>query len=611
MPNMINPRLLSGNEAIALGAYHAGVQVAAAYPGTPSTEILENLAHFPGLHAQWSANEKVAMEVALGASYAGVRAMASMKQVGLNVASDPFMAAATTGIDGGLVVACADDPGIHSSQCEQDNRHFARMAKVPMLEPSDSQEAYDFLSAAFNLSEQFDTPVLLRTTTRIAHSKTLVTVTGERHEPVRTPAFKYNPSKYVMLPTSARLRRPIMEERLVKLGEFAETTPLNHIVSGTRDIGIICSGISYQYAREVIPGASFLKLGLTYPLPRQLITSFASMVDHLFVIEELDPFLEEIIRSFGIMVTGKEFFPRVGELSVATVASALRQAGALPAATTHVHAVSNLPLPKRPPVLCPGCPHSGAFYVLSTMGQRSRPRNRKGPLPESSLVITGDIGCYTLGAYPPLSAMDTTTCMGAGIGEALGIEKAGLHKGKKIVALIGDSTFVHSGMTGLADAVYNNGHFTLIILDNSTTAMTGHQDHPGTGISARGETVPQINIETVVRGIGVKNVSVVNSFDIKAVRTAIRASMDCGELSVVIVRGGCSVRLKKKPGPRSVEEAKCDRCGICLMIGCAAIQDDGSRITIDASLCAGDACTICQQVCPRKAISSSGAPNVG
>jgi indolepyruvate ferredoxin oxidoreductase alpha subunit len=610
MPEKNIPRLLSGNEALALGAYHAGVRVAAAYPGTPSTEILENLARFPGLHAQWSANEKVAMEVALGASYAGVRALVSMKQVGLNVASDPFMAAATTGVDGGLVVACADDPGIHSSQCEQDNRHFARLAKVPMLEPADSQEAYDFMPIAFGLSEQFDTPVLLRTTTRIAHSKTLVQVSGERPAQLPAPSFKYNPPKYVMLPTSARLRRPLIEERLVKLAEYAETAAVNRIIHGTPETGIICSGISFQYAREVIPGASFLKLGMTYPLPRRLIAAFATEVKRIFIIEELDPFLEEIILSFGVPVTGKEFFPRVGELSVAIVASALRRAGALPAAPA-VSFVNPLSLPKRPPVLCPGCPHSGAFYALSTMGQRSRPRGRAGPLPESGMVITGDIGCYTLGAYPPLSAMDTTTCMGAGIGEALGMEKSGLYEGKKIVALIGDSTFVHSGMTGLADAVYNHGHFTLIILDNSTTAMTGHQDHPGTGISARGEAATQVNIEAVVRGIGVKNVAVVPAFEVKTVRAAIRAALDSRELSVVIVRGGCSVRLKQKPGPRAVDGGKCDRCGVCLMIGCPAIQDNGERIAIDATLCAGDACTICQQICPRKAISPAGAPHAG
>ncbi|MBI4188704.1 MAG: indolepyruvate ferredoxin oxidoreductase subunit alpha [Chloroflexi bacterium] len=594
-------KLLSGNEALALGAYHAGVNVAAAYPGTPSTEILESLAHYDDVYAEWSTNEQAAMEVALGAAYAGVRAMVSLKQVGLNVASDAFMAAATTGVNAGMVVICADDPGIHSSQNEQDSRHYVNLAKVPMLEPSDSQEAYEFMAYAFDISERFDTPVLVRTTTRISHSKSVVNATRIRAIANRA-VFQHNVAKYVMLPVYARLRHQLIEERLVKLADYAETFPANQILEGEHNLGVVTSGVSYQYAREVLPQASFLKLGMTYPLPMNLLRNFAARVDKLIVIEELDPFLQENIQSMGIKISGKEFIPRTGELNPDIIEQSGHNASWLPEAPSQGKINTTTEVAKRPPLLCPGCPHSGIFFVLSSIGQRSKLSGSKGKTPEESkLIITGDIGCYTLGAYPPLLALDTTACMGASIGLALGMEKAGVDS--KVVAVIGDSTFMHAGITGLVNAVYNSGRITLIILDNGTTAMTGHQDHPGTGISAQGKKTAKVELESLVRGIGVNNVSVVDAFNLKALRASVRSSLDSNELSVIIVRGSCSMMVPKRSGPRVIDDEKCNQCDVCLLIGCPAIQSDGEQITIDTALCAGDICTICEQLCPRQAIS--------
>jgi indolepyruvate ferredoxin oxidoreductase alpha subunit len=592
-------QLLSGNEALALGAYHAGMQVATAYPGTPSTEILENLARFKDIYAEWSTNEKVAMEVAMGAAYAGARSMVSMKHVGLNVASDPFMAASITGIIGGLVVVSADDPQIHSSQNEQDNRHYARLAKVPMLEPSDSQEAYDLIGYAFDISEEFDTPVLLRTTTRIAHSKSIVDAKRRRVVKNPQPAFHFNVQKYVMLPVNALPRHAAVEKRLLRLAEYTETFPLNQIMWGNRDLGIVTSGVAYQYAREVFPEASFLKLGMTWPLPMKMIKEFAGGVDKLIVIEELDPFLQENIRAMGIEVTGKEFIPLVGELNTRIVAESSAGAGLLPESEKDNILDPAQGLPRRPPLLCPGCPHAGIYFVLNTIGQRSRLLEAKEPQ-EPRLIITGDIGCYTLGAYPPLNVLDTTACMGAGIGQALGMEKAGVKS--KVVAVIGDSTFMHSGITGLVDAVYNNGHITIVILDNRTTAMTGHQDHPGTGISAQGQETYAVDIESLCRGIGVKDIKVINAFDLKALRAGVRDSLDRPEVSVIIVRGSCAMLVRKRAHPRTIDIEKCDRCGVCLRLGCPAIQSADGQVFIESALCAGDICTICEQLCPQKAI---------
>jgi len=593
-------KLLSGNEALALGAYHAGVRVAAAYPGTPSTEILEAISRFEDIYAEWSTNEKVAMEVGLGAAYAGVRSLVSMKHVGLNVASDPFMAASTTGINAGMVIISADDPGLHSSQGEQDNRHYAKIAKVPMLEPSDSQEAYELMTYAFDISEQFDTPVLVRTTTRISHSKSVVNINQHHVLPEVSAGFKYDVKKYVMLPAHARLRRPLLEERLVRLAAYAETFPLNRVEWGNLNLGVVTSGVAYQYAKEVFPKASFLKLGMTYPLPEKLIRQFAAQVESLVVIEELDPFLQENIQAMGIKITGKEFIPKWGELNSYIIEKGSYNAGLLgeKVSLPAVNTVSELP--KRPPLLCPGCPHAGIFFVLSSMGQRSTLRSRSKIKKKPKLVITGDIGCYTLATYPPLSAMDTTACMGASIGQALGMEKAGI--AEKVVAVIGDSTFLHSGITSLVNAVYNEGKITVIILDNGTTAMTGHQDHPGTGISAQGKKTRAVDLEQLVRGIGVRDVKVVDAFNIKALRTSVRRALDNPELSVIITRGACAVHVPRRTEPRAVDSSKCNQCGVCLLIGCPAIQMENGRVYIDATMCIGSACTICQQICPQQAI---------
>jgi len=593
-------QLLSGNEALALGAYHSGVQVAAAYPGTPSTEILENLARFKDIYAEWSTNEKVAMEVAMGAAYTGARAMASMKHVGLNVASDPFMAASYTGIIGGLVIVCADDPQIHSSQNEQDNRHYARMAKIPMLEPTDSQDGYDLMGYAFDISEEFDTPVMLRTTTRISHSKSVVDITRKRAVKNPQPAFHFNQQKYIMLPVYALPRHVLMEKRLLRLKEYTETFPLNQISWGKRDLGIVTSGVAYHYAREAFPEASFLKLGMSWPLPEKMIKSFAGQVDKLIVIEELDPFLEQNIKSMGIEVAGKDFIPLVGELNTQIVTESSSGAGLLPESEKILSPASGLP--RRPPLLCPGCPHTGIYFVLNSLGQRSKLLKSKNDEPqEPNLIITGDIGCYTLGAYPPLSVLDTTACMGAGIGQALGMERAGVKS--KVVAIIGDSTFMHSGITGLVDAVYNQGHITILILDNRTTAMTGHQEHPGTGISAQGEETFAVDIESLARGIGVNDVKVVDAFDLKALRAGVKDSLDRPEVSVIIVRGSCAMRVRKRANPRKVDIEKCSQCNICLGLGCPAIQSADGQVFIEPTLCAGDICTICEQLCPQKAIS--------
>jgi len=406
--------------------------------------------------------------------------------------------------------------------------------------------------------------------------------------------------KYVMLPANARLRRPIIEERLVKLADFAETFPLNQVIWGERNLGVVTSGVAYQYAREVFPRASFLKLGMTYPLPRQLISDFASKVQRLIVIEELDPFLQEHIQAMGIPVTGKEFIPRIGELNTQIIADGSRHAGLLSGTPPRQVAATTQDLPRRPPLLCPGCPHSGIFFVLSSIGQRSKLPGAKGKATPPKLIITGDIGCYTLGAYPPLNAMDTTACMGASIGQALGMEKAGVSS--KVVAVIGDSTFLHAGITGLVNAVYNQSQITIIILDNSTTAMTGHQDHPGTGISAQGKATTAVDIEKLARGIGVSDVRVINAFNLKALRAGVRSALESPELSVIIMRGACAVHLPKRTNPRAIDNEKCNQCGICLLLGCPAIQNDEGQVFIDSTLCVGDACTICQQLCPQRAI---------
>ncbi|HID96252.1 MAG TPA: indolepyruvate ferredoxin oxidoreductase subunit alpha [Candidatus Latescibacteria bacterium] len=562
---------LSGNEAIARGAFEAGVRVATAYPGTPSTEILENIAKYDGIQAQWSPNEKVALEVAIGASLAGARALVAMKHVGLNVAADPLMTISYVGPKGGLVVISADDPGMHSSQNEQDNRYYAKFAGVPMLEPSDSQEAKDFVRSAFEISSEFATPVLVRMTTRVCHSKGVVRL----GETCNSPSMGYEKDvrKNVMVPAHARLRHLALEERRKRLEEYAERSPLNRTQMGDLSLGIITSGVAYQYSKEVFPDASFLKLGLTNPIPKGIIQRFAEKVARILVIEELEPFLEEQIRALGIEVVGKERIPRVGELSPDTIRSAI-----LSSVAYSENPSSSLPA--RPPVLCPGCPHRGVFYVLRKL----------------KFTVTGDIGCYTLAALPPLNAMDTCICMGASIGAALGMEKAlGPEISGKTVAVIGDSTFIHSGITGLIDAVYNRSNITIIILDNNTTAMTGHQDHPGTGRTLKGEPTVSLDLEALARAVGLRSVRIVDPYDLDATEKAIREEVLKDRPSVIIARHPCVLLTKERYPTPKVDTEVCTGCKLCLRLGCPAISISEGKAEVDPFLCNG--CGICAQVC--------------
>ncbi len=576
--------LLSGNEAVARGAFEGGVHFACAYPGTPSTEILENMSKYIEVKSQWSVNEKTALETALGASFGGMRALVAMKHVGLNVASDPLFSAGYIGAKGGLVIVSADDPGMHSSQNEQDNRNYARAAKIPMLEPSDSQEAKEFTKIAFAISEEFDTPVLLRLTTRISHSKSIVELKEREMVPIK--GYEKDIKKNLILPAHARLLHKKVEERFKKLKELSNDFKYNYIEYNDKKVGIITSGISYQYAKEAMPDASFLKISLTWPLPDLLIKEFAKNVDVIYIVEENDPFLETEIKSMGIDVTGKELIPIVGELNPYIVKVSL---GVLKPYTPKNIEVK---APPRPPALCPGCPHTSVFYVIN--------KNR--------LIATGDIGCYTLGALPPLNAMDTCVDMGASITNAIGLEYA-LKKNddkRKIVAVIGDSTFYHSGITGLIDMIYNGSKATVIILDNSITAMTGHQDNPGTGKTLMGEETQKVDIENVVKGLGVKNVKVVDTYDLEEVDRTIKEESKKDELSVIIARRPCMLipeMKKKKFDKYQVDETKCTGCQMCVKLGCPAISFDKTekKAKIDYDLCVG--CSLCFQVCKFNAIN--------
>ncbi|MGQ9675809.1 MAG: indolepyruvate ferredoxin oxidoreductase subunit alpha [Chloroflexota bacterium] len=587
-------KLFSGNEAVALGAYDFGVRVASAYPGTPSTEILENLARYEGVYAEWAPNEKVALDVAIGAAYTGARALAAMKHVGLNVAADSLFYSAYTGVCGGLVIVTADDPALHSSQNEQDNRHYARFARVPMLEPSDSQEAHDFVGLALEMSERFECPVLLRITTRIAHSKTLVDTNAPARRDGAAPTFGHivkDPSRFVMVPANARRRHPVVEERIRQLAEYAETCPANVMHRGHSELGIITSGIACQYAREVFPEASFLKLGMTYPLPRRMILDFAASVDRVIVVEELDPFLEEQVRLLGVEADGKSLVSNIGELSVDALREAARraglplgEAGVTPDAGEPPTVLLEIDLPNRPPALCPGCGHRGVFYILSKL----------------KLAVAGDIGCYSLGVAPPLSAMHTLGCMGAGVGVLHGALKAGAPE--RAVAVIGDSTFFHSGIAPLINIVYNRSAGVTIILDNHTTAMTGHQPHPGTGNTLQGELSAAVSTEGLVRALGVRHVAKVDPYDLRATEKAIKDALAAGEPAVVIAERPCLLLERRKGKALSIDSQRCNACGLCQRLGCPAISKNGQWMHIDEILCSG--CGLCSQVCARKAVVS-------
>ncbi len=579
-------KLLSGNEAIARGAWEYGVAVASAYPGTPSTEILEEFARYPNVYAEWATNEKVALDVAIGAAYAGRRAMSTMKHVGLNVAADAFFYASMTGIEGGLLVVSADDPAMHSSQNEQDNRNFGKFARVPVVEPVDSQEAKDLVGAALDISEQFDTPVMLRITTRIAHSSTPVELGERREGPPPLPTYPRKFEKYVMLPVNARKRHPVIEERIRKLTVFAETFPFNRVEWGDRSLGIITCGVAYQYAKEVFPTASILKLGMTYPIPPQMVREFVGQVERAIVLEELDPFVENEVKLLGIWLEGKSIFSGIGEMDPRTVREQAIAAGLLPESARKTYIVPDVgSLPGRPPVLCPGCPHRG-FYVIT----------RKLKLP-----INGDIGCYTLGALPPLNSTDTCGCMGASIGVAHGADKAG--SPERNVAVLGDSTFFHTGMPALLNVAYNNGKTITVVLDNRVTAMTGHQDNPGTGRTLQGQESKQIEFEPLLRALGMDHVETVNAFDLKEVERALREAVKRDTASALVVRGECALlpEARKRYVPLRVDQERCNGCGLCFRVGCPAIvkQADGKAF-IDPLLCTG--CEVCAQVCGRKAI---------
>lgn len=601
--------LLLGNEAIARGAYEAGVVFASAYPGTPSTEILESMAQYKEVHAEWATNEKVALDSALGAAYAGHRALAAMKHVGVNVAADSLFSASYSGVKGGLVIITSDDPGMYSSQNEQDNRNYARFAKIPMLEPSDSQECKDFVGVALDISEQFDTPVFLRTTMRISHGKSIVEL-GERTAGEKAvEKFAKNPPKYVMIPAHARKRHPVVEERLLKLAEFAETFLHNRIEWGDRSLGIIASGHTYLCAKEVFPEASFLKLGMAYPLPKNLIREFAAGVEKVIVVEELDPFFEEQIKLMGVDCVGKEVFPICGELRTSVIRESAQKAGLLEGAMSDSPTVGHrgvseqeeaeAPEPffamPRPPAFCPGCSHRGVFYVLR----------------KKRLTVFGDIGCYSMGVLPPFTAMDTVTCMGASIGIAHGAQQAGISD--KSVAVIGDSTFFHTGIAPLINVIYNKGSSVTLILDNQATAMTGTQPNPGTGVTLTGETSSAVDFEQLVRGIGVPHVRSVDSMNVEEIEEALDEALAReGEPSVIVVKGECVFVHRPERPVLYVETEPCTSCGICFRVGCPAILKDWEHLfrgkrpkaKIDPLQCTG--CDICRQVCPFDAILQRG-----
>jgi len=581
-------RPMTGNEALARGAWEAGVKVGSAYPGTPSTEIMENLSRYPAedVAAQWATNEKVACDVAIGASFAGVRAMTSMKHVGLNVASDALMSMTYIGVNGGLVLIVCDDPGIHSSQNEQDSRMVAKLAMVPCLEPSDAQEALDFTKLAFDLSEQFDTPVIVRSTTRLSHTRSVVKL-GERIEKT-SKGFVLNPNKNVMIPSNARVRHPQLIEREEKLTGYFNTSGINRWEKGRKDIGIITLATSYAYVKETLPDASILKLGVSYPLADKLVEEFCKSVDRVFVVEELEPIVENEIKVLGIAVDGKNYFPRVGEFSPEIIRAGLEKAGVLEKRNL-AKAHDSLPTP-RPPVLCAGCPHTSGYMAIRAMDGR----------------VMGDIGCYTLAAVEPLKSIDTCVSMGSSIGNAIGVAKSG-QETKPIIATIGDSTFLHAGIPALIDAVYNNVDITVILLDNHITAMTGGQNHAATGKTLRGDETHRIDFEKMIEAIGVKWVRRTDSYDIATMYQTFREAAEYKGVSVVISDRPCVLDPVKVKGPSlTVISENCVACQSCMNLGCPALSwsdewyDGHHKVRIDANACIG--CTLCAQVCPADSI---------
>lgn len=571
-------KLMLGNEAVARGLFESGCKVVSSYPGTPSTEITEEASKYSEMYCEWAPNEKVALEVAIGAAIGGARAFCGMKHVGLNVAADPLFTASYTGINGGLVIAVADDPGMHSSQNEQDSRHYAIAAKLLMLEPSDSSECKEYVREAYELSEQYDTPVIIRLSTRVSHSQSIV----ETKDRIELPLREYvkNPQKYVMMPGMAKKRHVIVEERQKKLAEFAETSKLNTVEINNTKIGVITSGAAYQYAKEALSDkASYLKLGIVNPLPVKLIRDFAKKVDKLYVIEELDDVIETHCRKNGIDVIGKEVFPLLGELSQKIIAEKVL-------GTSSETVSFNEEIPVRPPVMCAGCPHRGVFYVLNKL----------------KVMVSGDIGCYTLGALAPLSAMDTTVCMGSSISGLHGFNTArGEESVKKSVAVIGDSTFIHSGITGLIDIAYNGGNSTVIILDNSITGMTGHQHNPTTGYTIKGDPAAKIDLEKLVYALGINRVRVVDPYDLKATEAIIKEELSAIEPSVIISRRPCALlKYVKHEKPLAIDTEKCKACKACFKIGCPAISLKNGKASIDDTLCVG--CGLCIGLCAFKAI---------
>ena len=572
--------LMLGNEAVARGLYEAGCSFVSSYPGTPSTEITEYVAKYNEIYAEWAPNEKVAMESAFGAALAGKRSFCGMKHVGLNVAADPLFTISYTGVNAGMVIAVADDAGMHSSQNEQDSRHYALSSKIPMLEPADSKEAIEFTKLAYELSEKFDTPVLIKMCTRVSHSQSVVEP-GERVEASKT--YEKNPQKYIMMPGNAKLRHPIVEERTKALTEYAETAPINVIEKGENNkMGIITSSTSYQYVKEVF-GDKYpvFKLGLIWPMPEKAILDFAASVDELVVVEELDSFIENHCRNLGIKVKGKEIFGNIGEISQNMVAERF---GIATESGSKIDAV----IPNRPPVMCAGCPHRGLFYTLS----------------KNKVTVIGDIGCYTLGAVAPLNAIDAVVCMGASISGLHGFNKSqdDATSGKS-VAVIGDSTFMHSGMTGLVNIAYNNSNSTVIILDNSITGMTGHQQNPTTGYNLKGDPASKIDLEALCKAVGIKRVRVVDPYDLAECDTVIKEELAAEEPSVIISRRPCALlKYVKHNKPLVVDKDKCKSCKMCMKIGCPAISMQNGKAVIDATLCTG--CGVCEQLCKFDALKS-------